>query len=112
VYKRQAFLAEYFMERGYPNTPTLVAVRTESAKLIRYPGHEEWTELFDLATDPYETKNLINDPEHEKLKNQLSEEFDRQVKLTSFVIPDYADKPEETPGQPAPKKSKRAKKQR
>jgi len=37
-------------------------VRTPTAKLIKYQDHDEWTELFDLAPDPYETKNLFNDP--------------------------------------------------
>jgi arylsulfatase A-like enzyme len=108
---RKAFLAEYFLEKGFPATPMVVAVRTENAKLIRYPGHDEWTELFDLANDPYEIKNLVGDPKHKDLQQQMSDEFDRQVKLTGFVIPDYADKPGATPEQPAKKRIGKAKKQ-
>ena len=48
---RTAFLAQYFRENAYPTTPTMAGVRTAAAKLIRYPGHDEWTELFDLAAD-------------------------------------------------------------
>ncbi len=105
---RKAFLAEYFFEKGFPTTPTVVAVRTETAKLIKYPGHDEWTELFDLASDPYETKNLVGEPKHKDLHKQMSDEFDRQVKLTGFVIPDYADKPGQMPDPPAQKKAGRA----
>src|SRR5262249_41591328 len=51
---RKAFFYAYFYERGF-RTPAVTAVRTETAKLIRYPGHDDWTELFDLNADPYET---------------------------------------------------------
>jgi arylsulfatase A-like enzyme len=100
---RKSFLAEYFQESGFPGTPTLVAVRTETAKLVRYPGHEEWTELFDLAKDPYETRNLARDPAHQDLLRQMSEEYDRQVKATGFVVPSFAERPA-----PAARKKKAA----
>lgn len=91
---RKSFLAEYFYETGFAGTPTLVAVRTERSKLIKYPGHDEWTELFDLAADPYETKNLAGDPAHKNLLAEMNEEFDRQVTATGYVVPTYADKEE------------------
>jgi len=108
---RKSFLAEYFRENAFPGTPTIVAVRTGDAKLIKYPGHDQWTELFDLARDPYETKNLAADPAHKDLLARMQVEFDRQVRLTQYRVPDYADKPgEATP--PARKKgSKKKKKQ-
>jgi len=92
---RTSFLVEYFAERGFGSTPTTVGVRTEDAKLITYPGHEEWTELFDLRADPYETKNLWNHPEHSKMKEQMQAELDQQKKATEYVIPAYADKVEQ-----------------
>lgn len=101
---RQSFLAEYFWEANFPTTPTLVALRTPSAKLIKYPGHDEWTELFDLANDPYETKNLVRDPAQRDLLARMNAEFDRQVKATDFRIPDYAHKPGETPAKAGKKK--------
>jgi arylsulfatase A-like enzyme len=75
---RDAFFYEYFREKEYPQTPTLFAVRTTSAKLITYPGHEEWTELFDLKNDPYEMKNLAPDPAHQELLARMQAEFARQ----------------------------------
>lgn len=92
---RRAFLAEYFAEAAYPQTPTLVALRTTEAKLIRYPGHDDWTEVFDLVRDPYETRNLATDPAHRALRTSLEAEFEAQVKATGFVIPVYADSPAE-----------------
>ena len=92
---RNSFLAEYFAEAAYPQTPTLVALRTANAKLIRYPGHEEWTEVFDLTADPYETRNLAREPAQRELRARLEAEFEAQVKATQFAIPSYADGPAE-----------------
>ncbi|MGI8906923.1 MAG: sulfatase family protein [Candidatus Sumerlaeaceae bacterium] len=88
---RNSFLAEYFEEKGFPTTPNVVAVRTADAKLIQYPGHDEWTELFDLRRDPYETKNLIGEAQSRDLLKRMQSEFDRQVKTTEYRMPDYAD---------------------
>jgi arylsulfatase A-like enzyme len=78
---RQAFLYEYFFEPGLPATPAMLAVRTPANKLIVYPGHEEWTELFDLRTDPYEKSNLAKDPAHEALLTRLQTELLQQKKI-------------------------------
>ncbi len=58
---RRSFFYCYFREAQY-DIPPVTAVRTDAAKLIKYPGHDEWTELFDLKNDPYETRNLAHDP--------------------------------------------------
>ena len=90
---RTAFFYEYFFERGYPAIPTVTAVRTDTAKLIKYPGHDEWTELFDLQKDPYEIKNLYNDPAGTALRQDLENRYAAEAKSVNFKIPDYADKP-------------------
>lgn len=107
---RTAFLAQYFFEQGFGGTPTVVGVRTPDAKLIQYPGHPEWTELFDLAQDPFETKNLANDPAHRELLARLQAELQAQMKATGYRVPEYADTPGETP--PAkPRSGKNSRKQ-
>lgn len=71
---RTEFLYEYFREEKYSDVPSVFALRTKTHKLIRYPGHSEWTELFDLRTDPYETTNLAANPElTELLTSKLNE---------------------------------------
>jgi arylsulfatase A-like enzyme len=85
---RQAFLAEYYKELG--DTPTLVGIRTTRAKLVKYPGHPEWTEIFDLAADPYELKNLAADP---AMSAKLSAEFDAQAKAVDYSVSPATDKP-------------------
>jgi len=85
---RTAFFYEYFHERNFP-VPTLFAVRTPTAKLIRYKEHAEWTELFDLAHDPYEMKNLSREPAAAKLRAAMDAEYDRQKQAAAFVLPAY-----------------------
>ena len=72
--------------------PTVLAVRTTDAKLIQYPGHEEWTELYDLQSDPYETKNLVSDPGSRELLARMQAEFDKQSRAAGFHVPEFADK--------------------
>ena len=95
---RRSFLAEYFFENGGGDTPTLIGVRTADAKLVKYPGHDEWTEVFDLAADPYELKNLAADP---AATAKLSAELDVQMKAVNYSVPPNADKPR-PPGKPSP----------
>ena len=87
---RNSFLAEYYVEKEYPNTPALLAVRTQNAKLVTYPGHDEWTEVFDLAADPYEIRNLANDPAHRRLRGELEREMERLCKEISYRMPPAA----------------------
>jgi N-acetylglucosamine-6-sulfatase len=89
---RKAFFYEYFYEANFAQIPTVLAVRTERAKLIKYPGHDDWTELFDLAADPYETKNLAADPASKDLLAAMRAEFDKQATAVAFRVPEYADK--------------------
>ena len=87
---RQSFFAEYFYENGGGDTPTLVSVRTASAKLVKYTGHDEWSEVFDLAEDPYELKNLASDA---AATAKLSAELDTQMKAVNYTVPSNVDKP-------------------
>ena len=89
---RRAFFYAYYFERGF-GTPFVTAVRTEQAKLIRYPGHDEWSELFDLAADPFELNNVWAKPESTELRKQLQTEYERQKAAIGFCVPDYADQP-------------------
>jgi arylsulfatase A-like enzyme len=95
---RTSFFYEYFRETGGKkaaatavggfNTPTMTGVRTQTHKLLKYRDHPEWTELFDLAADPYETKNLHGDPAHARTRAKLEAEHDRLVKDLAYRVPD------------------------
>jgi arylsulfatase A-like enzyme len=88
---RASFFYEYFFENHYP-IPTVLAVRTDAAKLVQYPTHAEWTEMYELKVDPYETNNLASDKSHSAERQQLQGEFDRLSKRVEYRVPDYADK--------------------
>lgn len=103
---RESFFYSYFRE-GRFTAPTVTAVRTSRAKLIKYPGREDWTELFDLTTDPYETRNLYGDAERADLRKQLEEEYARQSAAVRYHVPEFADERTErksASGSPAPPK--------
>jgi len=56
---REAFLYEYFWERWFPQTPTVLGVRTDRYKFMQYQGVWDRYELYDLAEDPDEMNNLV-----------------------------------------------------
>jgi arylsulfatase A-like enzyme len=94
---RTSFLYEYFRENagkkaaaptvGGFNTPTMTAVRTATHKLLKYRDHPEWTELFDLATDPFETNNLFGNPNHAAVRDKLEKEHKRLVEELGYTVP-------------------------
>ncbi len=56
---RDAFLYEYFWERAFPQTPTVLGVRTSRYKFMRFHGVWDRYELYDLQADPQERRNLL-----------------------------------------------------
>ncbi|MCW1916957.1 sulfatase [Luteolibacter sp. GHJ8] len=87
---RKDFLYEYFYERNFRNPP-IVAVRTESEKLVTYPGRESWNQLFEVRDDPYELTNQIANPEKAELRQRLEKRLDELKRETAFKIPGSAD---------------------
>lgn len=101
---RKAFLAQYYKELG--NVPTCYALRTITHKLVKYPGHPEWTELFDLVADPYEIRNLAKDS---KLVATLDKELTQLMTALKYTEPkvENGPKPALEPEKPAPGKTDR-----
>lgn len=93
---RDAIFYEYFHEQPY-SAPTITAVRTHDAKLIQYPGHDDWNELYDLVNDPYEVHNLINDPTRADLKTKMLALYEREAKAVGYRVPEHVDQPGEWP---------------
>ncbi len=82
---RDAFFYEYNYEKQFPYTPNVRGVRTRDWKYIRYPHGDgspdrHMAELYDLANDPDESRNLIRDPAQKERIARLSSELDRLIK--------------------------------
>jgi len=78
---RQSYVYMYNYERQFPYTPNVRAVRTEEWKYIRYPNavDRHKSELFNVAEDPDELVNLIDDPAQQARVAELHAELDRQL---------------------------------
>ena len=63
---RPAWREDIFCEElwDHPEIPQSECVRTEGWKYIQYPKHPEYVELFDLAADPQEKRNLACEAAH------------------------------------------------
>lgn len=85
---RDSFLTEYFVEKTGP-IPDWQAVRTERWKYVRYPAHPGLDELYDLAADRREIRNLAGKPEQAEPLRAMRTELDRLLAETSrtSVIP-------------------------
>jgi arylsulfatase A-like enzyme len=84
---RDAFLYEYFFSPDF-RAPPILALRTASAKLIRYPGHPAWTEVFDLAADPYERRNLA--ASRPELRAELEHRLELEASAVDYRVPEHA----------------------
>lgn len=76
---RTSFLTEFFLGDGTNRFPTWQAVRNNRWKFIRYVGLEEMNELYDLQADPYELKNLVDEPKAREMRTSLEKELQSMV---------------------------------
>jgi len=79
------FVYEYYWDWSYPETPTTFAIEHGRMKYIQYHGVWDIEELYDLAKDPDEMNNLINDP------SQLETKIDLRKRLFAALANKGAD---------------------
>lgn len=76
---RKSILVEYNSDTVFPRLDRMgyKAVRTPRWKYIQFNDLEGMNELYDVQNDPYEFKNVINDPGSEKVVKQMQAELKR-----------------------------------
>lgn len=74
-----------------PSLPEQTALRAEQWKLVVTHGSPDATRLFDLGTDPHETKNLAKSADHlDRLETMLDLMIDARVALEDRLEPRIA----------------------
>jgi len=79
---RDSWMYEYFEYPGPHCAPIARGVRTKQWKLIHYTQQPVAHEMFDLAADPAERRNLYDDPAHKQQAAVLEKELDRLRAIT------------------------------
>lgn len=90
---RNSFLYFYNYEQEFPYTPNVRGVRTTDWKYIQYPPGDgrpgrHSAELYHLAVDPLELRNLIDDPTAAQKLADLKREYGRLMRVHQ-AVPDY-----------------------
>jgi N-acetylglucosamine-6-sulfatase len=82
---RSSFLIEYYSDTVFERIVTMgyKAVRTDQYKYIQYVDLEGMNELYDLAQDPYELTNVIDDERYENVLLEMQAELVRLLEITS-----------------------------
>lgn len=56
---RSEFVYEYYWERDFPQTPTVLGLRTDRYSFMQYHGVWDLDELYDVQKDPHQMHNLM-----------------------------------------------------
>jgi N-acetylglucosamine-6-sulfatase len=85
---RDEFLYVYYWEKNFPQTPTIFSLRGDRYKFITYYGLWDADELYDLQSDPDETKNLRYDPAFQKQSRAMEDRlYGMMAELGGMEIP-------------------------
>jgi N-acetylglucosamine-6-sulfatase len=78
---RKSFLIEYFSDTVFPRVHKMgyQAVRNNRWKYIHYTELQGADELYDVQKDPYELKNLANDPAAASDLEKMQQELQQQL---------------------------------
>jgi len=86
---RSSWFYEYNYERQFPYTPNVRGVRTDEWKYIHYPHGDSKpdrhkAELYHIAVDPDEQRNLIDDPKQASRVKEMQAELVRLMRETGI----------------------------
>ena len=86
---RTEFVYEYFWERAYPQTPTVIGLRTDQYSYMRYHGIWAVDELYDVQKDPHQMNNLIGDVKTQNEGGPLINRFRERNHPYYELLTDY-----------------------
>jgi arylsulfatase A-like enzyme len=66
----------YEFPHGWHDVRTHYGIRTDRHKLIRFYGDMDLWELYDLATDPHELRNVYDKPGYEDVREDLHQQLE------------------------------------
>ena len=78
---RDTVLIEHLWD--FEKIPPSEGIRTKDWKYFRYVNDKTVEELYDLKNDPKETKNLVRNKKHIKIKDKLKAKLDQLIKKNS-----------------------------
>ena len=84
--KRSIFFYQYDRETPY-STPSLMGVRTQDWKLVRYTEPGQVHELYNLKNDPFEMRNQFETAAARKTRDRLDKELNRLAPLAVVSRP-------------------------
>lgn len=85
---REYFLYVYYWEKNFPQSPTVFSLRGDRYKYITYYGLWDADELYDLESDPGESKNLIYDGKHTEIAKEMEGRlYEMMEELGGMEIP-------------------------
>ena len=81
---RTSFLVEYYTDTVFERIDHMgyKAVRGDRYKYIRYVDLDGMDELYDLAADPYELRNRVDDEHYATALSEMQAELDRLLEQT------------------------------
>jgi arylsulfatase A-like enzyme len=77
---RDSFYYHYYEYPGSHSVQRHYGVRDNRYKLIHFYQLGEW-ELYDLAKDPHELRNVYGEPEYARIAKQMHQKLDHQREL-------------------------------
>ena len=87
-WNRQNVFIEYFEDPPFPDLPSMLCLRTQTRKLIRYLRSGEGDEFYDLDQDPEERHNVINEPNYAEQVEDLQRQLDSAKSFYNFAKPE------------------------
>jgi arylsulfatase A-like enzyme len=75
-WRQEIYYHYYEFPHGWHDVRTHYGVRTDRYKLIRFYGDMDLWELYDLATDPTEVRNVYGRPGYEEIGKDLRRRLD------------------------------------